>query len=87
MAVWSKVLKNWNGICVTQDLSARPNFIAMTPSSDEEISPLEILLSKFRESRMNDAENIRQDFIKSKGILIPPHVVIPITKGTTQDDL
>jgi len=77
---------DWNENCVTGDLSATPNFMAITPSSNDEILSGETPSTNFRESRIHDAENIRQDFIKSKGLLIHPKSVKPASKGTTQDE-
>jgi hypothetical protein len=58
----------------------------MTPSPNEENSTQEILSSKYKKGRMHDAENIRQDFIKSKGLVIPLQLEKPDSTRTTQDE-
>jgi len=60
--------------------------MAMTTSYDEANPSPEDLSSKLRESRAIDAENIRQEFIKSKRIPRSPLTVKPATKGKNQNE-
>jgi hypothetical protein len=58
----------------------------MTTSPNEENSTQEILSSKYREGRRHDAENIRQEFIKSKGLQIPHQFGNSLSTGTNEDE-
>jgi hypothetical protein len=47
-------------------------------SSPDEGPPMDHLILGSKENRTREAENVRQEFIKSKGLSLPPEIRKPI---------
>jgi hypothetical protein len=60
--------------------------MATTFSFSDEVPLQKNLSQSLRENRVRDAEKIRQDFISSKMLLIPPKIVRPSSNGLRQDE-